>query len=179
MLMGMAMQAPRTEFAANGLQISDLIAVKFENRAFGGIGRTVELCAPDGPSTGGGRRSRQSFVLRGADPELRPIVFGWFDVVERECELRNFALVSQQFERRHGQPIDLDEPTYEGLVEEVRDFLALQGVSRSIREPSVAPVVQEAPPPPVVEPQPSLAPMLFAAVMVLVSAIAGYVVIGI
>lgn len=165
-------QIPRTELATAGLQISDLVAAKFGDQRLGPLARSFRLIEPDGPSTGGGTRARQSLVLAAADRSVRPIVCGWFDVVQRELEVRSFGDIAYRFEQRHSTTIDVSKAEYDDVVDALRDFLALQGVSSTVAESPPAP-----PPPPEIAPQPSFAPLLFAAAMVLASVFLGYLVL--
>ncbi len=130
--MGMAApEASRTFHASQAVQISDLIALKFTDQRFGtGVPRVLKVTEPDGPSTDGGLKARQSILLVAEDPEAHPsaaaIVCGFIDVSRRSAELRPFSAVSQQHQARYGGNIDIGKGEYERCVHDLHEFLRAQ-----------------------------------------------------
>lgn len=132
----------RTAYAQAAFQFSDIFSFKFGPLRFGDApARQLVLREPDGPSTAGGRQARQSLVLVPEDGSGGQVVCGWIDVPQKQSELRTHGLLDQQYVQRFGQNFDLDEVTYNGLLEELKGFLTVQKIDfhEVAPDPSVAP----------------------------------------
>ena len=69
----------RTVVAQQALDTSALLNMRFASRIVGSrTPRKLMVTVPDGPSTDGGKKVRQSVVLAsGADPSAGTVVCGW------------------------------------------------------------------------------------------------------
>ncbi len=103
-----------------------------------GASFTVELSAPDGPSTGGGAQSLQHIRL------LRPgltIVAGSLDPVQHSAELRSHAFADSLHAQRYkGAALPVERQAYEALLKRVRDFVGTQGYAVVLKDPAPTPV---------------------------------------
>ncbi|MBI5481223.1 MAG: hypothetical protein HY906_20360 [Deltaproteobacteria bacterium] len=123
----------RTQFAMAALGFADLFKVQIGSYKLPGpVPYTVELAAPEGPSTGGGKQGVLHIKLT---PEVGgPVtVAGWANPFERTAELRPFDHLAQAHAMRfHGQQIPLDRPQYDALFARMHQFLAEQGLQVSV-----------------------------------------------
>jgi hypothetical protein len=121
----------RTQFAMQAFGLAELFRFRFEGErlAAGDLGYTVELSAPDGPSTGGGAQALQHIKL--VSPAGGPtIVAGSCNQVEKRGELRSFEYVAAQHARRFkGAMLLLDRVRYNELLNKLQAFF----VERSLR----------------------------------------------
>jgi hypothetical protein len=119
------MDISRTHHADQAVHLTDLVRLKFVNQRFGTLRkRVVRLMSPDGPSTDGGRKARQSIVLMPEDGELGgAIVCGWLDVFRRVAELKTFHIVAAAFQDRYGMSIDISKTEYQRMLDMMLEFL--------------------------------------------------------
>ena len=124
----------RTQFAMAALGFADLFKVQIgAYKLPGPVPYVVELAAPEGPSTGGGKQGVQHIKLT---PEVGgPVtVAGWANPFERTAELRSFDhLAAAHAMRFHGQQIPLDRAQYDALFARMHQFLAEQGLQVSVQ----------------------------------------------
>lgn len=143
------MPEPSRTFHANqAVMLSDLIRIKFSDRRYGTTTpRQLRITEPDGPSTEGGLKARQSVVLvpEGQESNQNAIVCGWLDVSRRTAELRSYPQISQQHQARYGGAPDLSRGEYERCVQELHEFLRSQAIDSRV---SVAPGRKSQPPAP-------------------------------
>ena len=140
----------RTQFAMAALGFADLFKVTIGAvKLPGPIPYVVELAAPEGPSTGGGKQGVQHIKLT---PEVGgPVtVAGWANPFERTAELRSFDnLAAAHAMRFHGQQIPLDRAQYDALFARAHQFLVEQGLQVNVMagppKPSGAMPAQAAP----------------------------------
>mgnify|MGYP000022013930 CR=1 FL=1 len=151
----MSLEPSRTFHANQAVQLSDLVALKFNDARFGtGTPRVLKVSNPDGPSTDGGLKARQSIVLvhEGSDTNAGAIVVGWLDVSRRSAELRPYASVNQQQQARFGTQLDVSKLEYERCVADLHDFFRTQGIDSRVQvatpptRRSMAPTPSVAPP---------------------------------
>jgi hypothetical protein len=109
----------------------------------------VELAAPEGPSTGGGKQGVLHIKLT---PEVggAVTVAGWANPFERTAELRSYDHIATAHAMRfHGQQIPLERAQYDALFARMHQFLAEQGLQVSVQagppKPSGAMQAQAAP----------------------------------
>lgn len=179
----MAVDASRTYHANQAVELGELLAIRFGDLNFGNTTRrNLKVSEPDGPSTDGGRKARQSILLA-PDGRGPAIVCGFLDVSRRTAEVRSFVLISQQYQQRHGVGLDFTREDYDRFVHELLEFLKLQGMDTRVSnaaQSSPAPRSSKLPKAPQA-PRPQVhAPALIVAVTVgLVMGFAlGYVVFG-
>jgi hypothetical protein len=116
----MADSANRTQFTIKALGLADLFNANVGDRRVSQ--HRVELSAPDGPSTGGGRLAVQHVKLV-PDGNAPVIVAGSANQLEASCELRTFEhLAELHAQRWHGQPIPIDRVSYNQLLKRMRAF---------------------------------------------------------
>lgn len=120
----------RTFHASQAAALAELLLLKFANERYGTtLPRMLKVLEPDGPSTDGGRKARQPLVLtpeRGL--ENRGVMCGWIDGAKRTGELRSYSVISQQFQARHGEPLDLSRGEYDRFLQAAQEFLRAQGI---------------------------------------------------
>ncbi len=134
----------RTQFAMQALDLADLFkAVVGSEPVLGADGEAfhVELSAPDGPSTGGGKQSVQHIKL------VRPgltVVVGSADQIERAVELRSYDYVANLHAQRYkGAALPVDRASYDAYVKRARTFFASQQLAVVLKD--AAPVPAAAP----------------------------------
>ncbi|MCC7385170.1 MAG: hypothetical protein IT384_25205 [Deltaproteobacteria bacterium] len=145
----------RTYHANQAMMLSDLIGIKFAEARFGtSTPRVIKVVEPDGPSTDGGIKARQSIIMvaDGQDTTAGAIVCGWLDVARRTAELRSYVQISQQYQQRYGTPADLSKGEYERAIQELHEFLKAQGIDTRVavgarRSVTPLPAAPPAPPP--------------------------------
>jgi hypothetical protein len=125
----------RTQFAMKALDLSEIFkSVVGAEPVLGADGDafTVELSAPDGPSTGGGKQSVQHIKLVRTG---LTIVVGSADQVDRSVELRSFEYVSQLHAQRYkGAALPVDRASYDAYVKRARTFFSSQQLSVVLKD---------------------------------------------
>lgn len=102
-------QAPYTMMARSLVAVSASLMRKFANRPVGAGQRVLQVKEPLGPSTAGGKLSRQVLALvRGSSS----IPIGWIDVVNAECALKEYPMIKLAQELRGGEPLDFTTDDY-------------------------------------------------------------------
>jgi hypothetical protein len=146
--------AKRTSVAQSAFDFSRYFSGIFNSvRVAGGAPRRPTLVAPEGMSTSGGKRARQSLVLQPDDATSMAVTVGWVDVGERRGMLRtHVALVALHRERFGARPFDVDLASYEAFFEQARSFLQSCGFNVKVEneaQPASAPLSRayDAPPP--------------------------------
>lgn len=121
--------AKRTQVAQSAFDFSRYFSGIFDAvRVAGAAPRRPVLVAPEGMSTSGGKRARQSVVLQPDDAMSAAVTVGWVDVGERQSMLRTHAaLESIHRERFRGRVFDVDRASYATFFEQARSFLASCG----------------------------------------------------
>ena len=140
----------RTQFAMAAVGFADLFKVTIgSHRLPGPVPYVVELAAPEGPSTGGGKQGVLHIKLT---PEVggAVTVAGWANPFERTAELRSYDhLATAHAMRFHGQQIPLERSQYDALFARMHQFLAEQGLQVTVQtappKPSGAMAAQAAP----------------------------------
>ncbi len=166
-----SLEPSRTFHANQAVQISDLVSIKFAEQRFGtSQPRVLRVTEPDGPSTDGGLKARQSVILvpEGAETSAGAVICGFIDVSRRSAELRPYAAVSQQHQSRFGAPLDISKLEYERCLTELHEFLRSQAIDSRIqlapggrRSQPPMPATQQASSP---APDPATFPMQMVAV---------------
>ena len=130
--------ASRTFHANQALQLGELVEVRFGGTMFGR--RKLRVTEPDGPSTDGGRKARQSIVLSTETNDGTSIVCGFVDTARHVAEVRAYNVISETYTARHGEKLDFWQSDYDGFCQDLIDFLKMQGYdARLIDAPSRVP----------------------------------------
>ena len=124
----------RTMMAQQALETSDLLNLRFASRVVGHtVKRKLMVDAPDGPSSDGGKKVRQSIVLAPVnDADAGTIMVGWLDIAQKRAELRLYEVVKSQYEQRYHQPFDVDKAPYDALMRDVQSMLGVQDITVAI-----------------------------------------------
>jgi hypothetical protein len=124
----------RTLFANRASDIAEAFTQEVgAARLEGPISYLVEMVVPDGPSTGGGRRSVQALRLVPLNSG-NAIVFGTCDQIEMTASLRSWELLAEQYAQRFkGAKLPIDAVAYGRLLERVEAFFR-QNVMRVERQ---------------------------------------------
>ncbi|HEX8950895.1 MAG TPA: hypothetical protein VF997_11840 [Polyangia bacterium] len=121
-------EAKHTQFAMQALGLAETFNLMLQaERVKGPITYRVELSAPDGMSTAGGKQATQHVKLV---PEGggTTVVAGSANHVERWAELRTFEhLKLLHAQRFKGAEIPLNRVQYNELLEKLKAFFAQQG----------------------------------------------------
>lgn len=151
----MGFDAKRTQVAQSAFDFARYFSSVFDSvRVQGASLRRPKLVTPEGMSTAGGKRARQSIVLQPDDPSASVITVGWVDIGERRALLRTHGcLETLHYERFKNRPFDVDRESYSGFFDQVKSFFDSCGLAVTVEgEPSPASVppsrlASRAPPP--------------------------------
>ena len=117
----------RTQFAMRALTLADYFNSAMKGKRVGNY--TVQLAAPDGPSTGGGKQALQHISLV-PDAGGATITAGSANQVERVAELRSYAHLQQLHAQRfRGKRLPLDKVAYNELLKKMQQFFTEQKLS--------------------------------------------------
>src|SRR6185312_4105924 len=121
-----------TAVAAKALSLHELFAVGFAKGLDGPVHFSVELSAPDGPSTGGGKQALQHIKLI-PDGGGMAVVIGSADTALNVAEVRTFehvvALYAQRF---RGAPLPVDPARYAELCRTLAQFFDSLGMQVAV-----------------------------------------------
>ncbi|NLE47293.1 MAG: hypothetical protein GX614_02700 [Sandaracinaceae bacterium] len=108
----------RTEVAQRAIDLGEALNIKLREMSAGSVvPKHLEVIPLDAESTRGGEFARQSIVLTPDEEGARgSIMCGWIDVSNRAAEMRDYALVRDQFRERYQMPLDVSREEYERLV---------------------------------------------------------------
>jgi hypothetical protein len=116
----------RTQFAMQALGFAELFNIKVGDQPVSG--HRVQLTAPEGPSTGGGKQSVQhiSLIPPGGGSV---VVAGSADQVEKKAEIRTWEYLAQMHAQRFkGKTLPIDRNAYTDLVRRMQHFFSDQGL---------------------------------------------------
>lgn len=135
-----------TMFAAQAMSLSEMFKNVFAEALAGPQKFKVELHAPDGPSTAGGKLALQHITLV---PEGggSSIVIGSANPAEKRAELRTYAHIADAYAQRFkGAKLPVEKDPYDAMVKQMQFFFTDQGltvvmvdVSRAERGEEAAP----------------------------------------
>jgi signal recognition particle subunit SEC65 len=121
-----------TVMAQQGIDAAAVVNVAMQKRTLGTLTpRRIEVIAPHGPSTSGGKKARQSITLTPVAGGGAAIVFGFLDVAAKGFEVRPFSVVSQQFKARFGEPFEATADEYDALCKDLGKILDTLGFKLS------------------------------------------------
>ncbi len=125
----------RTQFAMKALDLADLFrSIVGSETVLGSDGDafSVELSAPDGPSTGGGKQSVQHIKLTRAG---LTVVVGAADQVERSVELRSYDYVANLHAQRYrGAAMPVDRASYDAYLKRAKAFFSAQQLAVVLKD---------------------------------------------
>jgi hypothetical protein len=108
--------------AAQAVSLAELFVSSFEQGLEGPVHFRVELSAPDGPSTGGGKQALQHVKLIPEGGGLA-IVIGSADTTRSMAEIRTFDHIAMLYaERFRGAAIPVEAGRYNELGEKLANF---------------------------------------------------------
>lgn len=148
-----------TAVAGQATQFAYLFNTAFADGFQGPARYRVDLTAPVGPSTAGGKQSLQHvrLVPEGGAPA---IVVGSVSPVEKTAEIRTFRHLAEIHARRFaGARVPLDVNAHRDLVRRMSQFFAQHGFAVIMVDVTEAPMSDRPPPPP---PAPSQTPWIIA-----------------
>ena len=108
--------ALRTRLAAKFVTLADQVTEAFGDFSIGAGAWAVELTAPAGMSTGGGKQALQHLRLRPRRPGYPVILAGTVNQVEKVAELRDYDHAFLAHEVRFRQTLDITPPEWEQLL---------------------------------------------------------------
>lgn len=111
-----------TQVAAKAVSLAELFDARFEHGLDGPVRFRVEMSAPDGPSTAGGKQALQHIRLLpdGGGPA---IVIGSANTTRQTAEIRTFEHVAELFAQRFkGGRVPIDVARYRELAQGLAAF---------------------------------------------------------
>ena len=123
-----------TQVAAKAVSLAELFEARFEQGLQGPVRFRVELSAPDGPSTAGGKQALQHIRLIPADGGAA-IVVGSANTTRFTAEIRTFENIAELYGQRYrGAPIPVDITRYRELTQTLAVFFKAMGLVVSFVE---------------------------------------------
>jgi hypothetical protein len=136
--------APRgqiyTVMAREGINAAEVVNTALKKREVGKeTPRRVEVIAPHGPSTSGGKKARQSITLAPVSGQGAALMCGFLDVAQKTVEIRDYAVVAEQFKKRFGTRFDVSAEEYVTLTKQLGGILETLGFKISAEGAEGAP----------------------------------------
>lgn len=125
----MAQKPRHTIFAARAFGLAELFQTLFGKHKLDGNGVSygVDLTAPEGESTAGGKQALQHIRLA-PDGGGATVVAGSANTTAKQVEIRTYTHVAAQFaERFKGASFPITKAAYDDLVTKVQGFFGQQG----------------------------------------------------
>jgi hypothetical protein len=124
--------APRgqiyTVMAREGVNAAEVVNAAMKKREVGKeTPRRIEVIAPHGPSTSGGKRARQSITLVSVSGQGAGLMCGFLDVAQKKVALRDYTLVAEQYRKRFGTQFDVTAEEYTALSTQLSGMLETLG----------------------------------------------------
>jgi hypothetical protein len=114
----------QTRVTRKFVDLADSVTSELGELTIGAGGYAVELTAPEGMSTGGGKQALQHLRLSPRRPGYPTIVFGTVNAVEHRAELRDHDHFMAMNEARFGGVVDITRPEWDRLLGAVERVLA-------------------------------------------------------
>jgi len=134
-----------TQVAAKAVNLAELFEARFEQGLEGPVRFRVELSAPDGPSTGGGKQAMQHIKLIPPDGGAT-IVAGSANTTRQMAEIRTFEHIAELYAQRyHGARIPVDVTRYRELTQALAGFFKAMRMTVTFAELAFAPGAPAAP----------------------------------
>ncbi|MBX3220800.1 MAG: hypothetical protein KF795_09790 [Labilithrix sp.] len=127
-------EALRTRLARKFVSLADSVTEAFRDFAIGAGAYAVELTAPQGMSTGGGKQALQHLRLRPRREGYAVLVAGTVNQVELRAELRDYDHVAIMNEVRFRTALDISQQEWEQFLRKAEVVLNGAGI-QSMRTP--------------------------------------------
>jgi len=129
-------EALRTKHARKFTTLADEVTECFDGQFFGEGDYAVELMAPEGVSTAGGKQALQHLRLR-SRKGAGDVVAGSVNAFEKWAELRTFEHAQAVHQRRFQSPLPIDAAAWEAFLLKAEDVLQLAGIpSKRVAPPA-------------------------------------------
>jgi hypothetical protein len=120
--------------AAKALSLAELFEGGFATGLDGPVRFRIELAAPDGPSTGGGKQAVQHIKLIPVDGGTT-IVIGSANLARYAAEIRTFEHIAELHAQRFkGARIPVDVARYRELTQRLATFFKAMGLTTTFAE---------------------------------------------
>jgi hypothetical protein len=126
--------ALRTKLAQKFVTLADSVGESFRDFAIGAGAWAVELTAPQGMSTGGGKQALQHLRLRPRREGYSVLVAGTVNQLEKRAELRDFDHVTILHEVRYRNALEVSRQEWEQFLRKAEVVLNGAGI-QSMRTP--------------------------------------------
>lgn len=120
--------ALKTRLARKFTTLADDVNECFQEFSVGAAQWGVELTAPEGMSTAGGKQALQHLRMRPAQPNHPVLVAGVVNAVEKTADLRDHAHVDMIHRVRFGAPLEITEAEWEQLLRRAEVVLKVAGI---------------------------------------------------
>jgi len=128
-----------TQVAAKAVSLAELFEARFEHGLDGPVRFRVELSAPEGPSTAGGKQAMQHIKLIPPDGAAT-IVIGSANTTRQMAEIRTFEHLAELYGQRYrGARIPIDIARYRELTQALAGFFKAMRMTVSFAEIERAP----------------------------------------
>ena len=113
-----------TMLAREGVNAAQLLNAALAKYTLGKtIPRRVEVAAPMGQSTDGGKKARQSVTLVAIEGAGPVVMCGWIDAAQKVAELRDYASVAEQYKSRFGSKLEFGPDEYAAMIKDLEKLL--------------------------------------------------------
>ncbi len=130
------LEALRTQVANQAASLAETVTDGFDGFHMGAGDYVVDLKGPEGPSTGGGARARQSIRLVPRRKGYAVVVAGTVDPVTSTAEVRTFEHVAVLHELRFRRPLEITADEYADFLKKLDVVLNLARVRAKQMPPS-------------------------------------------
>ncbi|MBM4778172.1 MAG: hypothetical protein GQE15_10775 [Archangiaceae bacterium] len=122
-------EAPYTTVARSLVAVAASLGKSFSSRPVGAGRRLLQIKEPLGPSSAGGKLSRQVVTLSNA---ASSIGIGWLDVVNGQCGLKEYPMLKLANELRGAGPLDFTADDYAAFTALLTAELSGLGVTLTV-----------------------------------------------
>ena len=129
-------EALRTRMARKFTTLADEVTECFDGFYVGGGDYVVELLAPEGQTTGGGKQALQHIRLRPRRKGYADVVAGSVNPVEKHAELRTFEHAFLVHQIRFEKPLEITPAEWEQLLRKAEVVLQLANIESARVGPS-------------------------------------------
>ncbi len=122
-------EAPYTTVARSLVAVAESLSKTFASRPVGAGKRVLQVKEPLGPSSAGGKLSRQVVALANASSS---IAIGWLDVVNGQCGLKEYPMLKLSNELRGSGALDFTADDYAAFTALLSSELSGLGVKLTV-----------------------------------------------